>query len=199
MSICCPSAAAKKYRRTMDKVCPTCRHWMPVDAAICPECSHKNTPVPTTRAEKFRSRPGETRRQTMKRKKVEDPEGYKKDTRVAMILSGVVVLIVVIAAGINDGGSQAPPTTVPAVDHGSRAGAEVACERFVERQLKAPSTAKYKDRVTVQGIDKSWTVTGNVDAQNSFGAMIRNGFICQTMTTAGGDSWVPINVVLSGS
>ena len=115
-------------------------------------------------------------------------------------MSGVGVLIVVIVAGIDDGGSHGLPTTkMPAVDHGSRAGAEVACEFFVERQLKAPSTAKFKDRVTVQGIDKSWTVTGNLDAQDGFGAMIRNGFICQTMTTAGRDSWTPINVVLSGS
>lgn len=53
---------------------------------------------------------------------------------------------------------------------------QVAAEDAVKKQLKAPSTADFTD-VVVAKQKGVVTVFGKVDAQNSFGAKIRNGFI----------------------
>ncbi len=55
--------------------------------------------------------------------------------------------------------------------------AERACERAVTGQLKAPSTAEFSG-TTATGSGTAFNVTGSVDAQNGFGAMIRNSFEC---------------------
>ncbi|HTJ00295.1 MAG TPA: DUF4339 domain-containing protein [Dongiaceae bacterium] len=66
---------------------------------------------------------------------------------------------------------------------------------FVPAQLKAPSTAKFADfsdcTVTVEG--DVYTVSGWVDAQNSFGAMIRQNFVCKLRLDASRGKWVQID------
>ncbi len=52
---------------------------------------------------------------------------------------------------------------------------QVIAEQEVEERLKAPSTAKFSN-IEVAKSGSTWVVTGYVDAQNSFGAMIRNRF-----------------------
>ncbi|ACV09764.1 SHOCT domain-containing protein [Jonesia denitrificans] len=52
------------------------------------------------------------------------------------------------------------------------------CEQWVDKQLKAPSTAKYSDQVVKSTGVLKWEVTGAVDSENSFGAMIRNEWTC---------------------
>lgn len=64
--------------------------------------------------------------------------------------------------------------------------AQNACEEFVEKRLKSPSTAEFDTQVS--GSDGAYTVTGTVDSQNSFGAMIRNDFNCEVHES--GDQWV---------
>ena len=53
----------------------------------------------------------------------------------------------------------------------------VACEDEVRERLKAPSTADLRSSAT-QDASGRWTVVGTVDAQNSFGATVRNEFRC---------------------
>jgi hypothetical protein len=55
--------------------------------------------------------------------------------------------------------------------------AEQACKDFVKDRLKAPAGADFS------GVDRTaagstYTVTGDVDAQNSFGAKLRSHFTC---------------------
>jgi len=50
------------------------------------------------------------------------------------------------------------------------------CEARIERLLKAPSTAEFDSSATASG--GVWTVTGTVDSENSFGAMLRSNFQC---------------------
>lgn len=59
---------------------------------------------------------------------------------------------------------------------GDGSGAEDACKSWVTDELKAPSTADFSG-VSTSG-DGPWVITGNVDAQNGFGAQIRSGWIC---------------------
>ncbi|MCG8838936.1 hypothetical protein G1K37_11315 [Tenacibaculum dicentrarchi] len=53
---------------------------------------------------------------------------------------------------------------------------------FVEKRLKAPSTAdfSYESEKSVQKInDTTFLVTGYVDSENSFGAKLRNNYSCK--------------------
>lgn len=56
--------------------------------------------------------------------------------------------------------------------------AQVSCESAVKQLLKSPSTAEFSGWIRVLNSDGTYTVTGNVDAQNSFGAMLRSSFSC---------------------
>lgn len=49
------------------------------------------------------------------------------------------------------------------------------CEAAIEKRLKSPSTARFESDATGDG---TWTVTGTVDAENSFGAVMRTPFQC---------------------
>lgn len=54
--------------------------------------------------------------------------------------------------------------------------AEAQCEGFANKRLKAPATAEYD--LTAAESGGSWTVTGTVDSENGFGAMIRGNVTC---------------------
>lgn len=57
-------------------------------------------------------------------------------------------------------------------------GAQVACEDVVKTLLKAPSTAEFSNWQRQSNGDGKYTVTGTVDSQNGFGAMLRSQFGC---------------------
>ena len=63
-----------------------------------------------------------------------------------------------------------------------RAKAQRLCKEAIERQLKAPSTAKFSGMLDTRAgkSDKGdWIVAGHVDAHNSYGAMMRSQFQCR--------------------
>ena len=84
-----------------------------------------------------------------------------------------------------------------AVEHDSLS-AYVMAQDFVSSQLKSPSTAKFqnysKDLVQDLGSGR-YKISAYVDAQNSFGAMMRNQFTC-TVKYVGNKKWVSENVEL---
>lgn len=57
--------------------------------------------------------------------------------------------------------------------------ARVAVRRYVTSQMKAPSTAEVTIREAGYGVDGKIRMVGHVDAQNSFGAMLRNEWIIE--------------------
>lgn len=61
--------------------------------------------------------------------------------------------------------------------------AERACQRQVEEQLKSPRTAKFNDLYAQGDGNYRFTVTGTVDAENSFGALVRSEIICDITVT----------------
>ena len=65
-----------------------------------------------------------------------------------------------------------------------------ACEGFVRQQLTAPATAKFSNEKTYLDSPRQGQarIDGNVDAQNEYGAMIRETFSCQ-MHRQGG-TWI---------
>lgn len=57
------------------------------------------------------------------------------------------------------------------------ADAHQACETKVRAQLRAPSTARFSDRYARE-TDGGFSVSGSVDSQNGFGAMVRSNYVC---------------------
>ena len=59
--------------------------------------------------------------------------------------------------------------------------AQYACKQFILERLKAPSSADFQpnQKLSISGSGTGpWTVNGYVDAQNSFGAKVRQFYSC---------------------
>jgi hypothetical protein len=92
-----------------------------------------------------------------------------------------------------------PPSISPeAAQERERADAYFAACEFVRKQLKAPRTAKFPTdglfsghraaEFVTSGRNHEYTVRAWVDAENSFGAMIRTEFVCRLRANGAG-SW----------
>lgn len=66
--------------------------------------------------------------------------------------------------------------------------AEIMCEEFVKDRLKAPATAEFSNQRAESIGDQRWDVTGTVDSENSFGALIRSNYRCD-IRYVGDDKW----------
>ena len=76
-----------------------------------------------------------------------------------------------------------------------RSMAITMAKQILEQKLKSPASAEYQPPIdmTVQKTNKgNWEVFGWVDAQNSFGAKLRNNFYLKMKQE--GDRWIPIKV-----
>lgn len=91
------------------------------------------------------------------------------DKRNALL--GKVAIVVVLVGVV-----LAAMWTSARSDSGNAGEAVAQCEGFADQRLKSPASADY-DLGAVES-DGRWTVTGTVDSQNSFGAMIRNDVEC---------------------
>lgn len=88
---------------------------------------------------------------------------------VWLLVGGAAVLLCLIGAVAKNaiGGSGSAQAT----------DAKQVCERFVKDQLKAPGSAKFSG-ATATTTGGGYTVTGDVDAQNTFGASLRSRYTC---------------------
>lgn len=82
----------------------------------------------------------------------------------------------------------------------SRAEARRACHKEIEKQLKSPRSAKFEGLFEAEFSKskggRSWTVRGHVDAQNSFGAEVRNSYRCTVTPSSSANA--SVSVSLSG-
>lgn len=62
------------------------------------------------------------------------------------------------------------------------------CKEFVRDKLKAPSTAKFTGE-SAYGGGSSWTSSGVVESQNSFGGMVQSRYTCKLTYTSSDESW----------
>lgn len=101
-----------------------------------------------------------------------------------LLFVGACAILAMLGGGGSSGGGR------PAISQPDKYGAWDVCKRQITSQLKAPSTAKFP-RITDDGViattvdNKKWAITGYVDAQNGFGAMIRSEFLCEATHTSG--------------
>lgn len=93
---------------------------------------------------------------------------------------GMVALVIVLAVSCSVmGGSNGDSSP-------SSYEAERQCQEWVRDQLRAPSTADFS-QTTSTGGPSSWSVSGVVDAENGFGAMLRTSWTCDIRLD--GDTW----------
>lgn len=88
---------------------------------------------------------------------------------IGLALVAVLIVVSVAVGGTSDRDRADDPQT-------QAMGAKLTCQDWVRDKLKAPSTAVFSG-VSTTG-SGPWTVTGNVDAENSFGATIRSAWSC---------------------
>lgn len=114
----------------------------------------------------------------------------------------VVLALVVLAIGSSDGegGGGTSSSTTP-----GKIEAWVMAQQFVKDNLKSPGTADFGGVFSdYQDPDEVVTYLGNgkfrvrawVDAQNSFGATLRNHFVCE-LEYVGNDRWRLTNLVFT--
>lgn len=108
----------------------------------------------------------------------ETPQASPRRSLFWPITIGVILVSCIAAPIIRSARGQSEPST--------GYDAQFACEGFIKDRLKAPSTAQFSGE-TFTGSAPRWTVTGAVDAQNSFGAALRNSWSC--IVRIDGDTW----------
>ena len=94
-----------------------------------------------------------------------------------LVLAAVVFLLLVLCSGPKP---AARATATP--DTGDSLEACGWCQVEVKGELKAPASAKFPscNRASIHKVAESvYEVKSYVDAQNSFGAMVRTGYVCQ--------------------
>ena len=100
-----------------------------------------------------------------------------------LLLFLVFIGLSVYSVSRNPSGSKVrAPKTPYAELEDKKIGVEVTCEGLVKKALKAPATAKFPNETKSYRINSSTntsTYTAYVDAENGFGALIRNQFSCK--------------------
>ena len=99
------------------------------------------------------------------------------------IVIGVTVGVFALARGIGlvhnaIFGAPAQTAVQPAPEDNSMLFG-LACQKAIAAQLKAPSSAQFESPWPVRGTQaEGYAMKSYVDAQNSFGATLRQNFIC---------------------
>jgi len=104
-----------------------------------------------------------------------------------LIVSAMVLGLLVSGCGVGEVGN-----------HGE-VDAFYISQQFVTKKLKAPSTAKFpwRSESTVKDLGNNrYEVISYVDAQNSFGAMLRMHYKC-TVEYVSGDNWKLISLEIN--
>jgi hypothetical protein len=115
---------------------------------------------------------------------------------IKTVLAAFGVLILAMAAGtVAMVASMAgrEPTVLPVATIENAKG---ICRAFVERRLRAPSTASFVpgSSVATQVDSITFRVRGQFDAQNGFGATLRGAYACRVRYHRDGDRWEALDI-----
>ena len=107
--------------------------------------------------------------------------------KLVLAIIGIVVLLIIFSP------AKAPSSTASAPREPGNIDAQVMCQQFIEKQLKAPSTAKFPSsrewKIDHVAGTADYHASSYVDAQNSFGAMIRSNITCDMTYDASTKLW----------
>lgn len=131
--------------------CRACGHVVHFDARTCPDCG---VPDPSTRKHREKS------------------QAELVGILGAAGFVGFLFFACVLRSGPDSSTSQGSS------DYSDKIGAMTTAQEIIKRELKSPSTADFPwsiDEYVITNLGGNrWTVSGYVDAQNGFGAMIRS-------------------------
>lgn len=150
--------------------CPECGSDVSTEAAACPKCGY---PIKKQEAD---SNP-KPQVSTQPVNQASSKKGSGCGATIFASLAIIVALLVIIGllAGSCSGSSSGKTD-----NWNTESWAKSYAQIIVKDNLKAPSTAKFCNTATEMKATNlggaKWKVTGWVDAQNSFGAMIRSDF-----------------------
>ena len=105
-------------------------------------------------------------------------------------ISGLVLLCLILLAFGSGGSSSNDRRPTGSGEKGSKASASVYCEQAVKNRLRAPKTAEFagswltKTEFVKDLGGGKFEMRSYVDAQNGFGAMVRNNFVCEIHFTS---------------
>jgi hypothetical protein len=113
------------------------------------------------------------------------PKQPPKNFRLGCTVIIVIIIISFIVAITGDDNKFDPE------DYSTKA--KIISEEVVKASLKSPSSAKFPDECVTEKYfgDSIFLVHGCVDAQNTFGAMIRTNYRCKLQYLK--DDWADIN------
>jgi len=104
----------------------------------------------------------------------------------------IILLVAVLFISLVGCISTTTPAKPKTVDQIDEIDAFSMAEYYVKQYLKAPGSAKFQlpaEGANVVNLGNGeWHVVAYVDAQNSFGALLRNNYDC-TVKYTGNDSW----------
>jgi hypothetical protein len=112
-------------------------------------------------------------------------------------LKYILTTIAILTFGIGFIALMAHSEDVAKTREPNKIDAYFMAEQFITKQLKAPSTAKFPyssdAEISYDETTKDWTIKSYVDAQNSFGAMIRNNYTVK-IKYLGDEKWNLIDI-----
>jgi hypothetical protein len=152
--------------------CKECSRAVASDAPACPHCGV--------------AAPGEGGAERDAARKADADAFGRKFTIGCLSLFIGLPLLVGLVTWASGGGEEGEST-------GTAAEAEYYCEEFVRDRLRAPSTAEFSN-VTGIGGGNAFTVRGQVDAENAFGAALRRSFTCQVRYDPSDQSWTLVSL-----
>ena len=172
------------YSREEDKmaliVCPECGKEVSDQAENCIHCGFPLKNSSESTASKSVDIPQNRPTETTQYKPAAnvDNSGCAKGCLVSVVIAFILIVLAFwcVAFSGNDSDSETS----------QRIAAITAAEMAVENRLKSPSTADFcsQSEMTISNVGSSWTVSGYVDAENSFGATVRE-YWTVTMTLSG--------------
>lgn len=160
------------------KKCPFCGRMVPGNTTLC-ECGYRFNPEKPLSGEEIKH--AEKLEQVKKKQ-----TGVGTTIKVLLVILGILVVIYIISNGGN-GRSSSKPTPTPDWNYDSY----YMCKEFITKYLKAPSTAEFQrySEITVKSYgSETFGMRLYVDAENSFGAMIRGTYDCK-VRHGDGDMW----------
>ena len=106
-----------------------------------------------------------------------------------LIAGGIVIAVLVVGLifSLGYGGSREKPSVTAAPEISKTDAAEQAIRKIVASYLKSPGSAQFSNVISRQQVNQpdSFIVFGDVDAENSFSALLRSHFFAELHSTGG--------------
>ena len=153
--------------------CKTCGGRVSMNASACPHCGEPN-PVDVEQITFTDSEIDPLVASTIpQRESISEKNVSAK--QVVLVIFLAVILIAMWVASQSSSSNQPRSTSQPRKTD-AEIVARVGAEDIITQNLKAPSTAKFINMRILERSGNWFLMAADVDAQNSFGAMIRNRF-----------------------